>query len=1368
MLSESQRALLIARLRQGRQSTPTGIPRRPAHAGSGTGTGAGTRGLPLSFGQEQLWFLDRFEPGLSTYNIPCTLRIRGPLDVPALARALEAVVERHEALRTRFVSDAEGDPHQEIGEPECIDLPLLDLAGAGAGADAGPEAAQARLRDLVRAAWDRPFDLSQGPLIRFELARTAPDEHVLVAVVHHIVFDGWSAGVLLREVAALYEAQVTGHASQLPELPVQVADVALWERERLTGPVLDGLHDHWRRTLAGAPDLDLPTDRPRPTLIAQEGGVERLDLGAGALAGVQALSSAEGTTPSVVLMAAFVVLLHRYSGQDDVVVGTLSANRGRAELAPLIGYFVNTLPIRADLSADPTIRELISHLRAATVEAYAHQELPFAKLVEALRVERDPSRGPVVQALVTHVEPGDGPVAAADGVEFEEIGPPAEPNTAKFELTLVTRVVDGGLQAELAYASALFDRSTVRRMLGNLAVLLEGMAADVTRRVSQVPVLTEAERRRELVEWNSTRVELPTGCVHEHFERQVDRTPEGAAAELDADVVPYAELNAQANRIARRLHASGVGPEVFVGVSMAPSTRRLAVLLGIMKAGGAYVPLDPALPAERLAYMMADTAMPVLVADDAGVAALPATGADVLPIDQEWERIGELDGANPGFAVQPANAAYAIYTSGSTGRPKGVVVEHRQVVNHALGMVRQWQVGPADRVLQFASLNFDVSVMDMFTALLSGARAVVASSQVRLSPPRLAALIRDREVTFACLPPAVMNLLTGERFPRLRMLMGAGEEFPAELERAWSRPGLRLVNGYGPTEDTVIATFAELGRSVVPPPIGLPVANQQAYVLDSHLNPVPVGVVGELYLGGAGVARGYLNAPELTEQRFVPDPFRDEPGARLYKTGDLVRRLPDGNIAYLGRRDGQVKIRGLRVELGEIETALMAHPDVAQVVVITAEDTAGQKMLVGYVRPRTAGSAGSAGPVADPAELRRHLAEGLPGYMIPAHLVMLDSFPLNASGKVDRAALPPVKPAEAATESGTRGVAPATPTEQRLADIYTRLLRLPRVSVDQGFFELGGNSLQAMQLVTRIHREFGVDIAVTAVFLAPTVRRLAARIEQAGGAARVAGSGPLVELSEGAGSAPLFIVHAIGGTVHPYAPLAACLADAFQVYGMQAAGLAEGTTPAASLEAMVASYLDAILAAQPEGPYRLAGWSMGGLVAYEIARRLEDLGRDVAQLVLLDAPFALPERCEPEGVLAARFAADAAQALGWETNGADSADSADHGDHQDHLDRLARRVAGETDDLDTVRGQIERRFEVFKANTALVAGFRPDAALRARTLLISASRSPNAAVQPDWTRLLGESSTLLPVSADHYSFLRPPQVGEIADWIRTR
>jgi thioesterase domain-containing protein/acyl carrier protein len=614
----------------------------------------------------------------------------------------------------------------------------------------------------------------------------------------------------------------------------------------------------------------------------------------------------------------------------------------------------------------------------------------------------------------------------------------------------------------------------------------------------------------------------------------------------------------------------------------------------------------------------------------------------------------------------------------------------------------------------------------------------------------------------------VMNLLTGERFPRLRMLMGAGEEFPAELERAWSRPGLRLVNGYGPTEDTVIATFAELGRSVVPPPIGLPVANQQAYVLDSHLNPVPVGVVGELYLGGAGVARGYLNAPELTEQRFVPDPFRDEPGARLYKTGDLVRRLPDGNIAYLGRRDGQVKIRGLRVELGEIETALMAHPDVAQVVVITAEDTAGQKMLVGYVRPRTAGSAGSAGPVADPAELRRHLAEGLPGYMIPAHLVMLDSFPLNASGKVDRAALPPVKPAEAATESGTRGVAPATPTEQRLADIYTRLLRLPRVSVDQGFFELGGNSLQAMQLVTRIHREFGVDIAVTAVFLAPTVRRLAARIEQAGGAARVAGSGPLVELSEGAGSAPLFIVHAIGGTVHPYAPLAACLADAFQVYGMQAAGLAEGTTPAASLEAMVASYLDAILAAQPEGPYRLAGWSMGGLVAYEIARRLEDLGRDVAQLVLLDAPFALPERCEPEGVLAARFAADAAQALGWETNGADSADSADRGDHQDHLDRLARRVAGETDDLDTVRGQIERRFEVFKANTALVAGFRPDAALRARTLLISASRSPNAAVQPDWTRLLGESSTLLPVSADHYSFLRPPQVGEIADWIRTR
>ncbi|MGH3373260.1 MAG: amino acid adenylation domain-containing protein, partial [Actinoallomurus sp.] len=696
----------------------------------------------------------------------------------------------------------------------------------------------------------------------------------------------------------------------------------------------------------------------------------------------------------------------------------------------------------------------------------------------------------------------------------------------------------------------------------------------------------------------------------------------------------------------------------------------------------------------------------------------------------------------PGFAVETSNVAYVIYTSGSTGRPKGVMVEHRQAVNHAMGMIEHWPVGPDDRVLQFASLNFDVSVMDMFVPLLSGARAVVASTETLHSPPRLADLMRDRRVTFASLPPAVVNLLSGQEFPDLRILMPAGEALSPELVRAWVRPGLRLVNGYGPTEDTVIATFAELDGTVLPPPIGRPVANAQAYVLDRYLNPVPVGVVGELHMGGAGVTRGYLGAPELTERRFVPDPFSDRPGARLYKTGDLVRRLPGGDIVYLGRVDGQVKIRGLRVELGEIETGLVSHPAVAQAVVVVAPDRAGEKQLAGYVR------LDAGGPGASVADLRSHLANRVPAYMIPAYLSVLEEFPLNTSGKIDKSALP----APDSAGPTRRYVAPRTPVESTLTGTYASLLRRDRVGIDDGFFDLGGNSLQAMQLITRLRDDLGVDLGVTEVFLAPSPRELAARIERTRGAARP--GGPLVELSQGA--EPLFVVHAIGGTVHGYAPLASELAGAFTVYGVEAPGLAEGTSPCGSLAEMVTAYTEAIQASCPEGPYRLAGWSMGGVVAFEIARRLEDSGRRVAFLGLLDAPFALPEEPE-ESLLAARFVADAAATLGWAPP--DEAEVSTG----ERLAWLAARLDAGAGDLTAVRAEVDRRFAVFTAHTRAIAGYRPEGTIGADTLVVSAAHSPNAAAGRDWARIIAGNLQMVDVASDHYAFLRPPLVREVAD-----
>jgi amino acid adenylation domain-containing protein len=1064
-LTDAQRAQYTERLRRGRAQTASGIPRRPPQAAS--------RSVP-SFGQEQLWFLDRFAPGLPTYNIPQLLRLSGDLDAAALGRALDALVARHEPLRTRFVADEQGRPVQQIDEPRAAALPETDLS------DLEPAERDKRLEQAAAADAMEPFVLSEGGLLRTRLVRLAPTEHVLILVVHHIVFDGASVGVLARELGALYEAETTGRPAALEPLPIQFADYALWERERCQGPALDGLVEYWHSTMDRFENLHLPTDRPRPPVDGFEGGVETLTLDAATLAGIRELARREGVTPFVVLLAALQALLQRYTGQDEVVVGAASANRGRPELAPLIGYLVNLVPIRVNLAQDPDFGALLRQVREATVGAYAHQDLPFGRLVEVLGVPRDPSRAPVFQAALSYADLPEEVAFAGLSARVEQIELPV----AKFDLNFFARELAEGLWVELSYSTALFDRATARRMLRHLAVLTAGALADPTLRVSQLPVLTPEERRQELVGWNDTARELSPGCAHERFEHWAARTPQAVAAELGTDQITYAGLNEQANRIARWLRGLGVGPEVLVGVGMAPSLRRLAVLLGILKAGGGYVPLDPALPAERLSFMISDAAMPVVVADEEGAAALPTAETRVLSIEREWPGIAELDATDLGLPLQPSSTAYVIYTSGSTGRPKGVVVEHRNVLNLAVEMVEHWSLGPSDRVLLLSSLNFDASVLDWVGALLTGARAVVVPSRTRLNPSALAELLRVHEVSFGLIPPAVLSLLDDEPFPHLRGLAVGGEEFPSELVHAWIRPGLRLFNLYGPTECTVVGTFAELDGTRLPPPIGMPVANTSAYVLDAKLNPVPLGVIGELHLGGASVSRGYLNRPELTEERFIPDPFTEVPGARMYRTGDLVRRLPDGNLAYCGRRDGQVKIRGLRIELGEIEAALLAHPDVAQAVVLVATDPAGQKQLAGYVRPAT----DTARPEA-PA-LREHLARVLPGYMVPAHILVLDEFPLNTSGKVDRSALPAADTAAADGNDGHR--APGTIVETVLADLYAQLLGRERVGADEGFFDIGGTSLQAMQLVARLRDDLAVDVDVTEVFLAPAPGPLAA------------------------------------------------------------------------------------------------------------------------------------------------------------------------------------------------------------------------------------------------------------------------------------
>ncbi len=990
MLTEAQRAALTARLRRGRENLESEIPRRPA----------GLADLPLSYGQEQLWFIDRFAPGLPTYNIPLVLRLTGPLDPAAVRRAIDQLTARHEPLRTRLVRGGDGRPAQVIdpagpAEHELVDLSQFD-----------PDKRQARLAELIDTEALRPFALADGPLLRTWLLRLTEAEHLLLVVVHHTVFDGWSIGVLVRELAALYAAEATGQPSGLDELPVQFADYALWERDRLAGPALAELEDYWHGVMDGFGTVEFPTDRPRPVVDTFDGGLVQELTAPDLLDGLRELSRREGATLFVILIASLLALLRRYTGQDDLVIGTASANRARSQTAPLIGYLVNSLPVRADLSGDPSFAELLARVREATTGAYAHQDLPFTKLVEMLGVDRDPGRAPVFQIAMTYAERQDLPVTGA-GVEFVVTNMVVGIRAAKFDLTILAEARGEGLWFEFAYKTGLFDEATIRRLLGNWEVLLRGAVADPSARLSQLPVLTGAELRRELTEWNDTAADFPVRCVHEAFEARVALTPQAVAAQFElgrgeGQRLTYAQLNARANQVARQLRAAGTstdataGPETLVGVCMATGLDRLAAVLGIWKAGGGYVPLDPGLPADRLSFMIADTGMKVIVTDSASAASLPpAAGVTAVNLDAGRDAIGALDAANlDGTGVTPGNVAYVIYTSGSTGEPKGVVVEHRQAVNFLQGMVAPWRIGPGSVVLAFAAFTFDVSVCDMFLPLIAGGRVVLAAKETLHSPPRLTALMRDAGVTYAMLPPAVLSLLNGQDFPDLRTLISTGEELVSELVHPWLRDGLEFWNGYGPTEATMGSTFMKLDASTpLPPPIGRPKPNYRAYVLDPWLNPVPAGVFGELHIGGAGVSRGYLNRPELTKEKFIGDPFSGIPGARLYKTGDLVRRRPDGTIVFAGRIDDQVKIRGLRVELGEIETALAAHPAVAHAAVTVIADQSGEPQLAAYLRPEDGGRAeeggraegnGRAGKGApDPAELKAYLADRLPGLHDP-------------------------------------------------------------------------------------------------------------------------------------------------------------------------------------------------------------------------------------------------------------------------------------------------------------------------------------------------------------------------------------------------
>jgi amino acid adenylation domain-containing protein/thioester reductase-like protein len=1074
-LSPEKRKLLERLLaKEGGNLPPSAILPRPA----------GMNLCPLSFAQQRLWVLHQLDPLSPLYNIAFVLRFRGRIDRAVMRRAHLELLRRHEILRTTFpVVDSR--PAQVIAPPPEVvaAAPEIDLTGLPS------DQREAKLQELAAVEALRPFDLARGPLHRETWVRMGETDEAGLFTLHHIVTDGWSLRIVLQELVAVYEAFAAGKPSPLPSLPIQYADYALWQREQLQGERLARLLDYWKGRLNGLRPLELPADRPRSAVASPAGGRIPAAVEPPMVEALRQLSRAEGTTLFMTLLAALKVLLCRLSGQDDLAVASPVVNRSRKETEGLIGFFINTLVLRTDLSGDPTFRQLLGRVRQTALGAYEHEEIPFEKLVDEIQPARDPSRQPLAQALFSldreFIESLERPDLTLSGKQTDT-------HTSPFDLLLLLREGKTGLHGFLEFRRDLFDESTVARWLGHFRVLLEAIAADPDRRISELPLVGPTERRQVLVEWNDTAAPegspdadapgLPAGCSLHHFvEAHAERTPDAIALSVAGRKWSYAMLNARANRLAHRLRALGVGPEVLVGIHAGRRPNLVVAILAVLKAGGAFLPLDPALPRERLAFLLEDAGPAVVLTGRQLRRSLPRTSIPVLSLDADCRGMRRESEKNPGIPLDPDTLAYVIYTSGSTGVPKGVEVTHRGIANLARAQAEAFRVGPKSRVLQFAPLSFDAAVSELAMTFCAGATLVLARRQAMLPGEPLLRLLHEEAVSVLTLPPSVLAALPEAKLPALRTLVVAGETCPADLAARWA-PGRHFVNAYGPTEATVCATLGAWEGGDRRPPIGRPLANTRVYVLDGRMQPVPVGVPGELYLGGIGLARGYLNRPGLTAERFVPDPFGTAPGARLYRTGDRGRWLPGGVLEFLGRTDHQVKVRGFRIELGEIEAVLAAHPQVAECAVLAREDTPGDPRLVAYA----AGRNGQA-PLVD--DLRALVNDKLPEYMMPSAFVILPALPRTAAGKVDRQALP--APGEWRPEMAREYVAPRTPLETALASAWAEVLRVERVGVHDSFFELGGHSLLAAQLAGRLRKTVGIDVPLRALFAGPTVAHLA-------------------------------------------------------------------------------------------------------------------------------------------------------------------------------------------------------------------------------------------------------------------------------------
>lgn len=1181
-----------------------------------------TENLPLSSAQARLWFLEQLDTGNTAYSLPSPYQLTGDLNITALEQAIAELLRRHEVLRTNLQA-VNGAPVQVIHSPQKVTLPIINLEGLTADEQA------IEVKFLSEKDASKPFDLAHDPLLRLTLVRLDAQTHVLLLNMHHIIFDAWSMGILMQELSVLYGAYLQKLPSPIPELPLQYIDFAVWESQWLKSERFEEELSYWRQKLAGIiPELALPIARSHHSQNFQD-CCYVFEINPNLTKPLEELSRTEDVTPFMLLFAAFATLLYRYSNQEDIAIGFPIANRQQKETHSLIGFFVNLLVLRVKLAGNITFRDILSQARRTILEAYEHQDTPFEKVVEALHPERNLNHSPLFQVMFDWLHASSSEWKLP-GLQMKSLAPPKP--MGKFDLSLTIRETDTGLKGMWSYNGAMFTAEAISQMTEHYQVLLAGIVTNVQQSINELPLLT-AKEQQLLATWNATQTDYPhTKCIHHLWEEQVEKTPNAIAVQFQNQQITYRELNEKANLLAHYLQTVGVEPGTLVGICVERSIEMIIGILGILKGGGAYVPLDPRLPTERIAYILQDTQVLILLTQQKLLAKLPDVlkqkknspdRMQVVCLDRDWDLSTNQNKQNLVSAVSTYDLAYVIYTSGSTGQPKGTVIAHQSLVNFTSQAIKEYGIHEQDRILQFASISFDTAAEEIYPCLTTGATLVLRTEDLLSSSHQFWQCCQDWQLTVLDLPTAYWHYLTADlqasdsRIPScLRLVIIGGEQALAENLKRWqmslksSKNPPKLVNTYGPTEATIVTTIYPFpdSTSVEPVewevPIGRPIGNTQVYVLDKYLQPVPIGIPGELHIAGICLAKGYLNRPDLTQEKFIPNPFSNSAqDTKFYKTGDLVRYRLDGNLGFIGRIDKQVKIRGFRSELGEIEAAIAQHPLICMTAVTLQEDQPGDKRLVAYI-------------TADESFLTssgdEFLRQKLPNYMIPTTWIQLDSLPLTSNGKVDYRALP--KPTKNISQNNGF-VAPRNELERQIAQIWAEVLDVPVVGIKNNFFELGGHSLLAFALMNRIQQKFGRNLPLSSIFQSATVEQFAEILNQKTDSESWS---VLVKIQPQGTKSPLFLIHPGGASLLAYEDLISCMDTGRPLYGLDARGFEEGQTPQETVEEMAVQYLEAIRRVQPEGPYLFMGWCFGGLVAFEMAQLLRSQNQKTAFLGLID------------------------------------------------------------------------------------------------------------------------------------------------------